>query len=268
MKKDENLENNDKPEEESTDNKDREKKKMPLAPDTVEMALKLKRRQKIELFILKGKLSKTEIGNALDITPSVVNQEIKKIRKQWREEHGVSKNKVRDHRLSQCSLAASLAIESFYLSRMDDTETTTTYTPQMCKACKGKMVLVKEDKDGGSEEVECNFCQGTGFINKEVTTTKVRGRSGDPALLNAYMACVKEMAKIDGVHRINTNKPEAPGKLAVAYDPVVEKEAYLRGAANESLIQLREIIEGLEKESKDRVIDVKVLEEDEDKNKQ
>ena len=82
----------------------------------------------------------------------------------------------------------------FEKSKRPGRKVVTNYRPEKCAECAGK---------GKRGRGKCKACKGKGTITKARATTTVERRNGDPTYLQVVIACVREIARLEGFGQKN-----------------------------------------------------------------
>jgi len=90
----------------------------------------------------------------------------------------------------------ALAIDGYQRSQQNVERVTTAYVPRQCPVCKGAELKSKKT---------CKACDGTGKVLEEHVTKQLTGQAGDSSFLNTATNALRQLAKLQGLHRKELN---------------------------------------------------------------
>ena len=206
-----------------------------------EMIRAEERTARVEEMLLQGH-AYSHIAGRLGISKGSVANHARKIEQRYREENAAKLGPMRDRQIKRLEYAMQKAIESYFRSRQDVIQLTTTYTPRACRACRGTGMKPGSDR-------WCEDCSGDGTTMEEVVTRTVRGQAGDSSFLREYRECVRELSRLLGL-----NPPKKPRRVAVE-GKVVHAHLHggridLSGASSETVLEAKAALDKLMLESK------------------
>jgi hypothetical protein len=154
----------------------------------------LRLQARVEEFILTGLHERRAIGLRLGISVDQVHQHCSELMAKW---VGERPKKNRDRRLLLIAMLNRLmfaANTEFEKSKRPGRKVVTEYRPETCSACEGT---------GKRGRRKCKACEGKGTITKERITKTVEKRLADPSYLQLAIACVREIARLEGLGQKN-----------------------------------------------------------------
>ena len=176
------------------------------------------RLNKLNVLLAQGGYSMPELARRFGVADPVIYADRTYIMENWwkdREEHDTTV--MRLHRVKELEQLKRLALESYYRSREDKSETTTSYEKKTCEECDGTGRLPK---------CKCIACDGLGYAMEEKVITKVSGRAGSAEFLHEARACVQEIAKLEALYKIPEQRNVHIFSGAVAHTHVQLEKKY------------------------------------------
>ncbi len=151
----------------------------------------LKLQARVEDFILSGRHDRRAIGLMLGISVDQVNQHCSELMAKW---VGEQPKKNRDRRLMLIKMLETLmytANVEYKKSMRPGRKVVTEYVPGTCSACGGT---------GKRGRGRCKACKPA---TKARITKTVERRNGDPSYLHVVLACLREIARLEGLGQKN-----------------------------------------------------------------
>jgi len=150
-----------------------------------------KRRDRVRELLLSGEVCLNKIALGLGVSFATAQDDVDYVYMQFQRESRLKPSEALAEAINRFSSAAQKNLASYERSRQDAEEITTTYTPKPCYDCGGS---------GFKEGTEdwCDTCQGTGKIQVENVTRKIKGQAGDASFMAEYRKCIEMIARLKG----------------------------------------------------------------------